>query len=71
MEINVTRGYNGKLIVEFKDYNTSISDSMRPNELKDMLVDILREEFSEEEILDAWKELRDTVRAEIERECVR
>lgn len=71
MEINVSRGYNGKLIVEFKDYNTSISDTMRPAELKDMLLDILKEEFTETEILDAWKELRDEVRSEIERECVR
>lgn len=71
MEIKIKSGYGSKRIIEITDYNTTISDTIKPNELKDMLVDILKEEFSETEILDAWDSLRDTVRAEIERECVR
>lgn len=71
MEIKIKSGYGSKLIIEITDYNTTISDTIKPNELRDMLLDILKEEFSEKEILDAWGALRDEVRAEIERECVR
>jgi len=72
MKIEVRHSFaRGRLIIEITDGNTTISSQENAIELRTMLIDILSDNFSETEILDAWDSLRDTVRAEIERECIR